>query len=75
MGSALEIRNYTYGIDGSDTNTDYNDNRKTTPMDDVDYPVHLTIDGAGSDENATADNVEKNAAETAEKEKKHRLHR
>ena len=27
----------------------------------------------GSDKNATADNAEKNAAETAEKEKKHRL--
>ncbi len=26
-----------------------------------------------SDKNATADNAEKNAAETAEKEKKHRL--
>ena len=41
-------------------------------LSEFDTPVHLTINRVGSDKNATADNAEKNAAETAEKEK-HRL--
>jgi hypothetical protein len=48
MGSDLETRNYTYGVDSSDANTDYNDNRKTTSS-MFDYPVRLTSYGAGSD--------------------------